>query len=266
MFMPQVDRSRAIRRAAGFALVPIEGDLRHFVRVATARGEPHVVATTAIACATLAPSEAQRAYRRQTVIRCARFMHAEEPRHEIPPVGVCRGRRPRPTPYICSDEESQQLLRHAARLGPPGSWRPHTDRTLFGLLAVTGMRGAEARNLRRQDVTADGVLIRETKGHKSRRRPLHATPRAALDRYLSHRQRVASPTAQLLISRRYGQRSRTVVIRTFPQVRTAAGIPPQPGWRRPRLIELRHTFAVRGLEACPEAREAVGRQTLALTT
>jgi hypothetical protein len=51
-------RYLAIRRAAGFAFVPIEGCLRHFARFATARGETSVVATTAIAWVTLAPSEA----------------------------------------------------------------------------------------------------------------------------------------------------------------------------------------------------------------
>jgi integrase/recombinase XerD len=266
MLMTQVDRYLAIRRAAGFALVPIEGYLRHFARFATARGETSVVATTAIAWATLAPSEAQRAYRLQTVIRFARFLHAEDPRHEIPPVGVFRGRRPRPTPYIFSDEDIQQLLRHAARLGPSGSLRPHTYTTLFGLLAVTGMRVAEARNLLLQDVTADGLLIRETKFHKSRLLPLHATTRAALDRYLYRRRRMAGLDAHLFVTRRGGPLSRTVVTQTFHEVLTAAGIPPQPGRRRPRLIDLRHTFAVRVLEACPEPRDAVGRQTLALTT
>jgi integrase/recombinase XerD len=266
MLMTQVDRYLAMRRAAGFALVPIEGYLRHFARYATARGETFVVATTAMAWATLAPSEAQRAYRLQTVIRFARFLHAEDPRHEIPPVGVFRGRRPRPTPNIFSDEDIQQLLRHASRLGPPGSLRPHTYHTLFGLLAVTGMRVAEARNLLLQDVTADGLLIRETKFHKSRLLPLHATTRAALDRYLSHRRRMAGLAAHLFVTRRGGPLSRTVVTQTFHQVLTAAGIPRTPGLRRPRLIDLRHTFAVRALEASPETREAIGRHTLALTT
>jgi integrase/recombinase XerD len=266
MLMTQVDRYLAIRRAAGFALVPIEGYLRHFARFVTARGETSVVAPTAIAWATLAPSEAQRAYRLQTVIRFARFLHAEDPRHEIPPVGVFRGRRPRPIPYIFSDEDIQQLLQYASCLGPPGSLRPHTYRTLFGLLAVTGMRVAEARNLLLQDVTADGLLIRETKFHKSRLLPLQATTRAALDRYLSHRRRMAGLDAHLFVTRRGGPLSRTVVTQTFHQVLTAAGIPRAPGLRRPRLIDLRHTFAVRALEASPETREAIGRHTLALTT
>jgi integrase len=264
--MTQVDRDLALRRAAGVALVPIAGDLRHFARVATARGEPSVVATTAIAWATLAPSEAQRAYRLQTVRRGARLLHAEDPRHELPPVGLFRGRRPRPTPDIVSDEDLQPLLRHAARLGPPGSLRPPTSRTLFGLLAVTGMRVAEARHLLLQEVTADGLCIRDTTFHQSRLLPRHATTRAALDRDLVHRRRVAGTTAPLLVSRRYGPRSRTVVIQTLHQVLTAAGIPPPPGRRRPRLIDLRQPFAVRVLEACPEPREAVGRHTLALTT
>ena len=55
MLMHAVDRYLAIRRAAGFALIPIEGYLRHFARFATARGDTHVVATTAIAWADLGP-------------------------------------------------------------------------------------------------------------------------------------------------------------------------------------------------------------------
>jgi integrase len=266
MLMTQVDRYLAIRRAAGFALVPIEGYLRHFARFATACGEASVVATTAIAWATLAPSEAQRAYRLQTVLRFARFLHAEDPSHEIPPVEVFRGRRPRPTPDIFSDEDIHQLLQYASRLGPPGSLRPHTYRTLFGLLAVTGMRVAEARNLLLQDLTADGLLIRQTKFHKSRLLPLHATTRAALDRYLCHRRRIAGLDAHLFVTRRGGPLSRTVVTQTFHQLLAAAGIPHAPGLRRPRLIDLRHTFAVRALEASPKTRDAIGRHTLVLTT
>jgi integrase/recombinase XerD len=266
MLMPAVDTYLAVRRAAGFALVPIEGYLRHFARFATAHGDTHVVASTAIAWATMAPSEAQRHYRLQTVVRLARFLAAEDPRHEIPPVGVFRGSRPRPTPYIFSAEEIQQLLVYARRLGPPDSLRPHTYRTLFGLLAVTGMRVAEALALQLTDVTVDGLLIRHTKFKKSRMLPLHATTRAALEQYLVQRRRVAGTTASLFVSRRHGPLSRTVVTQTFHQVLTAAGIPQAPGRRRPRLMDLRHTFAVRALEKSPETRAHVGRHMLALTT
>lgn len=266
MLMPAVDLYLAVRRAAGFALVPIEGHLRQFARFATARGDTHVRAITAIDWATLAPSEAQRHYRLQTVVRLARFMAAEDPRHEIPPAHVFRGSRPRPTPYIFSDEEIRQLLVYAGRLGPPASLRPQTYRTLFGLLAVTGMRVAEALALQLTDVTVDGLLIRNTKFKKSRLLPLHATTCAALDRYLVQRRRIAGMSASLFVTRRQGPLSRTVVTQTFHQVLTAAGIPHTPGRRRPRLIDLRHTFAVRTLEEGPEPRDRVGRHMLALTT
>jgi integrase len=266
MLMHAVDSYLAIRRAAGFALIPIEGYLRQFARFASGRGETHVVTHTAIAWATLAPSEAQRAYRLQTVRRFARFMHAEDPRHDVPPADVFRGRRQRPTPYIFSEEELQQLLGAAGHLGPVGSLRPQTYQTLFGLLAVTGMRVSEARNLHLQDVTADGLLIRATKFQKSRLLPLHATTRVALEQYLAQRRRMAGLAAYLFVTRRGGPLSRTVITQTFHQVLTAAGIPQVPGPRRPRLIDLRHTFAVRALEASPETRDAIGRHTLALTT
>jgi integrase/recombinase XerD len=119
MLMSAVDAYLAIRRAAGFALIPIEGYLRAFARFATAHGDTHVVVRTAIDWATLAPSEAQRHYRLQTVVRFACFMAAEDSRHAIPPTDVFRGRRPRPTPYIFSDEEIGLLVGHARRLRPP---------------------------------------------------------------------------------------------------------------------------------------------------
>ena len=266
MLMQAVDAYLAVRRTVGFALVPIESYLRHFARFATARGDTHVVTATAIDWASLAPSEAQRHYRLQVVVRFARFMAAEDPQHQIPPGGLFRGRRLRPIPYIFSDDEIEQLLREACRLGPSGTLRPHTYSTLFGLLAVTGMRISEARALQLKDLTADGLIIRQAKFRKSRLLPLHETTRAVLEHYLDQRQHVAGADPHLFVTRRHGKLSYTVVHQTFHQVLKAAGIPREPGRRRPRLLDLRHTFAVRSLEQAPETRDQIGRHTLALTT
>lgn len=266
MLMQAVDTYLAVRRSVGFALHDTEGYLRNFARFATARGDTHIIATTAVNWASLTKSEAQRHNRLQTVIRLARFMSAEDSRHEIPPDSLfCRSRQ-RPIPYIFSDDEIEQLMSAASRLGPPGSLRPHTYSTLFGLLAVTGMRPSEARNLHLPDVTIDGLIIRETKFHKSRLLPLHVTTRTALDRYIDHRLQFAGADPHLFVTRRGGKLSRTVVSETFHQVLKAAGIPHRPARRRLRLMDLRHTFAVRALEGSPETREAIGRHTLALTT
>ena len=189
MLMQAVDTYLAMRRAVGFALDHTEGYLRNFARFALGRGDTHIVATTAVDWAARTTSEAQRHNRLHTVIRFARFMAAEDSRHEIPPEGLFWGRRQRPMPYIFSDDEIAQLLSAASRLGPPGSLRPQTYSTLFGLLAVTGMRVSEARNLHLHDVTRDGLLIRETKFHKSRLLPLHETTCTCSDSRTSQRLR-----------------------------------------------------------------------------
>jgi integrase len=264
--MQAVDTYLAIRRAMGFALDHTEGYLRNFARFALARGDTYILAATAVDWASRTTSEAQRHNRLHTVIRFARFMAAEDARHEIPPTGLFWGRRQRPRPYIFSDDEIAQLLGAASRLGPPGSLRPQTYSTLFGLLAVTGMRVSEARNLHLHDVTSDGLRIRETKFHKSRLLPLHGTTRTALDRYIDQRRRCAGADPHLFVTRRGGKLSHTVVSETFHQVLKAAGIPHRPTRRRLRLMDLRHTFAVRALEQSPETRQAIGRHTLALTT
>jgi site-specific recombinase XerD len=266
MLMPAVDAYLAVRRAVGFDLVPIERYLRHFAQFAAARADTHVVAQTAIDWAATAASETERRCRLMAVIRFARFVQAEDPRHEIPSEGVFCRRRQRPTPYILSEEELQRLVAHTQQLGPAGSLRPHTYSTLFGLLAATGMRVSEARALRLDDITADGLRVRESKFKKSRLLPLHETAWAALERYLDRRRRVAGNCPYLFVTRRPDQLSRTVVTQTFHQVLQAAGIPSKPGTPRPRLTDLRHTFATRALETCPDDRDHVGQHMLALTT
>jgi len=179
---------------------------------------------------------------------------------------VFSGRRQRPTPYIFSDKEIQRVIACARQLGPSGSLRPHTYSTLFGLLAVTGMRASEVRALKLSDITPDGLVIRESKYKKSRLVPLHLTSWAALRRYLDRRRQVAGHDPCLFVSRRAGKLSPTVLTETFQSVLQAAGIPDKPGERRPRLMDLRHSFAVKALVACPDNRDRVGQHMLALST
>src|SRR2546428_11621734 len=100
---------------------------------------------------------------------------------------------------------------YAQRLGPPGSLRPQPYRTLFGLLAATGMRPLEARALELHDLTQDGLIIRESTVKKSRLLPLHDTTWAALERSLDRRRQVAGWAPHLLVSHHRGPLSHTVV-------------------------------------------------------
>ena len=249
MLIPAVETYLAVRRAADFKLDAVERYLRNFAQYATEKGDTHVVTQTAIAWAEQGASEPQRHNRLGVVIRFARFSHAEDPRHEIPPTRVfCRQRRQR-TPYLFREEDIQALLAQAARLGPPDSLRPHTYRTLLALFVVTGLRISEALALRFKDVTPDGLVIRETKFRKNRLVPLHETTALALQGYLAKRCDLALDDDHLFVSRRRQPLSYFTVVDTFHHLLDAAGIPADPDRPRPRLMDLRHTFASRALES-----------------
>jgi integrase len=266
MLIQAVDTYLAVRRAADFKLDDVEGYLRSFAQFATAQGDTHVVTPTAITWAAQGVSEPQRHNRLSVVIRFARFSHAEDSRHEIPPDRVFSRRRRQRTPYIYSEEEIQALLDQAARLGPTNSLRPYTYHTLLALLAVTGLRISEALALRFKDVTPDGLVIRETKYRKSRLVPLHETTTSALQEYLAKRCELALEDDHLFVSRRRRPLSYFTVVDTFHRLLESAGIPADADRPRPRLMDLRHTFASRALETCPDGRDNIGRHILALTT
>ena len=67
----------------------------------------------------------------------------------------------------------------------PKGLRAAANSTLFGLLAVTGMRLGEAIGLDRQDIDLDLGLIkvRQAKFNKSRWAPIHPTTRNKLQQY-----------------------------------------------------------------------------------
>ena len=178
MLITAVETYLAVHREVGFQLKPAESYLRSFARFATACGQTHVVTQTVIDWATTAASEAQRHNRLMAVLRFARFLHAEDPRHELLPntcsaVGVSDR-----SPTSLVGTRSSISSPAARQLGPPGSLRPSTYSTLFGLLAATGMRPSKPRRGAR-DLTPDGLVIRESKFKKSRLLPLHDTTRAA---------------------------------------------------------------------------------------
>ncbi len=117
-----------------------------------------------------------------------------------------------------------------------------------------------------QDITPDGLVIRETKFRKSRLVTLHPTTRAALEAYVVKRTQLATDDAHLFISLRRRRRSRPAVYPTFTRLFAAAGLPRTPARAKPRLIDFRHTFAANVLLTSPDRRDHRGRHMLALST
>ena len=266
MLMKKVEEYLAMRRASGFELEVPEYLLRSFAGFASECGEKYVSARTVIEWASQAPSLSQRDHRLKTVLRFARYARVEDQLHEVPPSDVFGYTKKRRVPYIYSDSEIHQILRAASQLGPPGSLRPYTYYTLFALLITTGLRISEALSLRLDDITSDGLVIRETKFKKSRLVPLHETAQAGLNRYQERRIKLAASDPHLFVSIRHRVLDRSAVQWTFRNILRTIKLDHAPGGRRPRIHDMRHTFATKVLEKSPEGREDIGRHMLALST
>jgi site-specific recombinase XerD len=178
-----VDEYLAVRRSLGFELKRTEWLLRHFVRFADYERARFITIDLALRWVKLSPhvQAAERSTRLRVVRQLAQFLSASDPRTEVPSADLLPSTYQRRQPYIYSDEEVMQLVRAAEELASPTGLRAWTYRTLFGLLAVTGMRHSEALALDRGDVDLDaGILtIRRTKCRKTRLVPVHETARAA---------------------------------------------------------------------------------------
>lgn len=255
----------SVRRAAGFRLKEVSLHLRSFAAYSDSRGRRYVHSRTAIEWARQVPSLHQRARRLADVARFAQYLHAEDERHEIPPAVFGSERRPRPAPYILSDEQIRQLVELAAQSGYR-TLRRQTYSTLFALLSCTGLRVSEAIGLRYADITPDGLLIRATKFCKSRLVPLHESARAGLERYLQQRRSYAPFDDHVFISLRRKPLLIGDVEAAFRTVVAKMGLPGGQGRRRPTPHSLRHAFAVRALQTCPDGRDRITQHMLMLST
>ena len=257
-----------LRRTFGFKLVDTDELLRSFVAFASSRGERFVRAQTAYDWAALGPS-IQRRYRRlRTVALFVDHVRTEDISHEPIPMHwfQCPAYNRHP-PRIFTTEEIGRVLDRCSTLWPEDSIRPITYRTLFGLLFATGMRAGEALRLRLDDVDPAGLTIRETKFRKSRWLPLHTSSVEALDAYLSSRRGVGANSDHLFLSwRRRQPLTAEQALLTFQALCADVGISGAGGLRKPRLHDLRHSFATHALRRCGAERDAVERHMLALST
>jgi len=247
----------AIRQSLGFKLTTPARDLRNFVAFLEGESAPYITTQLALRWAQEATGAqpVTRAARLNTVRRFAAWRNATDLRTEIPPRGLIPHRYRRKHPYIYSDEEVSKIVQAARRLPSPKGLRAHTYSTLFGLLAVTGMRVSEAVNLDRDDVDLEaGILtVRWTKFGKTRLVPVHPSARDALRSYVLRRDQVVpvSLTGSFFVSERGTRVTEGTARGTFAKVSRETGLRAPIKARRhghgPRLHDMRHRFAVRTL-------------------
>lgn len=269
----RVDTYLQARRSVGFIL-HIEGEqLQRFANFAKQRDhQGHITLDLALAWAIDSQKSHQigRARRLEVVRSLAKYCVIFEPKTEIPPSHFLGPSHRRVTPHIYTDLEITSLLEMANGLKSKLGLRPVTMHCLFGLLAATGLRISEALHLNRNDIDLhqEVLLVRNTKFRKSRYIPLHSMVCKALSQYADFRNQqlpvVQNPSFFLLDdgnALKYRQ-----ALYSFHQIRA------QLGWdicfkgRRPRLHDLRHTFACRRLLAWYKEDADIDRMVPLLST
>lgn len=206
--------------------------------------------------------------RRMTVARgFARYMTGIDPRTEVPPLGLIPSRQRWRPPFIYTPDQVVALMAHARTI----RWRlpAATHTTVIGLLAATGMRIGQALRLDRTDIDwGEGVvLVRESKFGKSRYVPVTPSTLAALERYAALREQLCPEplTPSIFVSVRGTRVIYAVVQEVFRRLCDDAGIGVGSP-TRPRVHDLRHTFAVRTLLDWYRAGENVEARLPTLST
>ena len=237
-----------VRRAMGFKMERHEKLLAQFTGFLAGNGETAVTTENALAWATLPAAARPRwhALRLSAVRGFAAWLNAADPAHQVPPRRLIPYGSRAVVPYLYSDEEITALAREAGRLS--GRLRAATFQTLIRLLAVTGMRVGEAIRLDRTDydAAAGTLTVRDTKFGKSRHLPLHPTAVTGLNKYLRLcGELMPAPQAPALLLTARGCRLRYErTWETFHDLTVSAGLKPRSPACRPRIHDLRHSFAV----------------------
>lgn len=263
-----VMRYIAHRRGLGRKLASEEYLLLSWADAAMSSGEDIVRSDAMIRWSRQTPSSDQARRRLAIGRRFALWLRAEDERHEVPHAECLgRHRNERRAPFLPSDDQIRMLMEAALQLPPADSVTPHTMHCIIGLIAVTGLRRAEACALRLADVAEDGLVVRETKFAKSRLVPVSDSARDALCRYLARRRRVGGNCDRVFVLSTGKPIGPATLTELFRKVAHAAGLRGGKGEPGVTLHDLRHRFAVRSLERAVAAdRDSVSRHILALST
>jgi len=271
----ELDRYLAIRRSLGYDLRTSERILRKFTAFAE-RENAEYVSTALFLRWQNAFGHASRqtwAARLGMVRLFAQWLQCMNPKHEAPPQGLIPSRIKRTRPHIYTEDEIRRIVETAATLTSLHGIRPLTMSTLFGLIAVTGLRISEALSLDVADVDLDmGVLtLRRGKLGKTRLLPVSDSTTARLRAYASERDRLSGASPKAFFISDHGGRVTDCIARySFASVCQSLGLRSPQKFNRhgrgPRIHDLRHTFAVRTLLNWYRTGKDPAQEMIRLTT
>lgn len=271
----ELDRYLTIRRGLGFDLSTSARVLRRFIAFAEQQSVDHISTDLFLKW----QKDFGKAHRptwaaRLGMIRLfAQWLHGLDPAHEVPPKGLIPYRFRRPKPHIYSDEEVRRIVEAAAELPSMSGIRALTFSTMFGLIAVTGLRISEALGLDNDDVDLDiGVLtIRRGKAGKARLVPIADSVSKRLKAYAIKRDQLVSFVPQSFFATEEGNRpddcsARYNFAMVCQRIRLRSPQRFLKHGRGPRIHDLRHTFAARTMVGWYREGKDPAREMIKLTT
>jgi len=157
-------------------------------------------------------------------------------------------------PFIFTQEQITAVLTKARQL-PKTVYSPYkglTCYTAFALLYALGLRHGEVRRLRVRDLDLNrqALFIDQTKFYKSRYVPFGPRVKLCLEQFLEVRRTFLRPLQlddPLFVTLWRRPFDHHLLQDTFSRILGELGIKGLPSQRRPRLHDLRHTFAVHRL-------------------
>lgn len=251
-----VDYYLTMRHQLGFKLKNTKYVLNGFAAYLQSKKASYITSKLALefAMQNRNSSPSQWAARLVIIRRFALHMHAMDPRTEVPPQHLLPYSYHRRSPYIYSNNDIIKLLDACKNVRPKNPLYSQTYYTLLGLIAVTGMRTSEALTLNREsvDMTLGIITIRESKFRKSRKIPIHSSVVKMLKKYADHRDRYLSKQRlpYFFLTIRGCGVGIQYFEKNFVKICILAGLRKQGKPGGPRIIDLRHTFAVQTLIKC----------------
>lgn len=250
----RLDEYLAMRRALGFQLEDIERQVGLFLAWLEDRGQTRTFTIDdAVTWARLNPDAHPSwwATRLSLVRRFTNYLNASGVDVPVIPSGLLPARKPRAVPFIYSQADLDALLA-ACDTEFTDDRIAATVRTVIGLLAATGLRIGEALGLRVDDIDSENdLLVIQAAKSAERLVPVHPSTTTALAQYIALPARTAThpdPHGPVFVTSNGTGYAYASFQSLFKRVREAAGLAPR-GRARPRLHDLRHTFATAHMTA-----------------
>ena len=243
----------SLRRSLGFDLAFEERVLRVFTAFADRQATDHITVDLFLRwkAAYGHANNSTWAHRLGMVRRFTMWLKGYDERTEVPPPGLVPVKWRRPKPYIYSSEEIATIVSRAAQLPSRYGLRGWTCSTLFGLIAVTGLRINEALKLDDDDVdlSAGVITVKRGKNRRARFVPIAPSTTQRLIAYRAERTRLLEPGLGAFYRNDDGRRPTDCWARyNFAVISQDIGLRQAQRFcrhgRGPRVHDLRHTFAV----------------------